>query len=426
MPVCFFDKKHNTSYKCEYEIRKECIEVTVDYDIDDERENNNGIISIPSDIEFKERDIFIVDYDNKKNYLLKKAYYCGYSSTWGTPDGGAKTKFKSQIYFSHGDRSKLCDLPPNPKVKKIKVFSKAINDLIGCPSLDLKKDEDNLIISLSKKDHSKVVLINEHNIKSISISDDWKSVNSIKNHNINIDFNGFIELELTKRVNYDDVFDFVYELIIFMQLYRPDKFVINRIHVMVEDVYYELALHPIEIETRDKRVDVSVEDNLLDFLKRCYTVIPYRKSKSEIRNIPYIVLKTSRGLEDNFLMFYRFIECYYKKQPISGIRKSFVSYSIKEYNLKNGELSDEEIEKYSQEIISLRNRYVHSGYYIKNSSLRVSFEKVGNRKNPKDYTVNNVDSKWIYDRAIMLYKIVIDIIFKKMLGYEEYDFKRHF
>ena len=83
------------------------------------------------------------------------------------------------------------------------------------------------------------------------------------------------------------------------------------------------------IEYQNNFIEPSVKDDILVFLEKCYNSIPYRNSKAEIRNIPYIVLNTSRGLEDNFLIFYRFIECYYKKQQISNIRKNFVTYSIK-------------------------------------------------------------------------------------------------
>ena len=42
----------------------------------------------------------------------------------------------------------------------------------------------------------------------------------------------------------------------------------------------------------------------------------------------------------------------------------------------------------------------------------------------KNYTLNNIDVKWIYERTKILYSIAIDIIFKNMLGYEKYEFGR--
>ncbi|MCI8568000.1 MAG: hypothetical protein HFG48_01620 [Bacilli bacterium] len=171
----------------------------------------------------------------------------------------------------------------------------------------------------------------------------------------------------------------------------------------------------------------TVNEDVLQFLKNCYELIPYRKSKSEIRNIPYIVLNTYRGLEDNFLMFFRFIECYYKKQNIKGIVTNFIKYSIENNYKKNTGKSEGAIEKISQEIVSLRNHYVHSGYYVKNESLKITFKDIDETTpNPKNYTANNVDINWIYERTKILYEIVLDILFSNMLGYKDYKFNKHF
>ena len=60
------------------------------------------------------------------------------------------------------------------------------------------------------------------------------------------------------------------------------------------------------------------------------------------------------------------------------------------------------------------------------SCLKVSFDKINGKKNPKDYTVKDVDVNWIYERTKMLYDIAIDIIFNNILGYSDYKFEKHF
>lgn len=425
MAICYMDT-NNKQYKCEYEVKNSYIEVDVEYDIEDEIEAINGIKHFRTDTEFKKRDILIVDHSNKKNYLLKNAFYVRHSSVFGTPDGGTRTRFKSRIYFGHADYEKLTDLQMTPKVNKIKIFSKAINDLIGNPSLEMFNSDRVLEIKLSYENIKKEIEICKNNIKRIIIADTWNHLHSRTKHNITIDLNGYFEIELMKRENYDSTTSYVNELMVFMQLYFPDKFAIDKIYVMVDKEYYQLSLPRMEINCKEKHIGKTVEEDLLHFLNKCYKDIPYRNSKTELRNIPYIIMNTSRSVEDNFLMFYRFIECYYKKQQIPNIKKSFVSHSIKEHYARKNVLTEEEIEKYSQEIICLRNHYVHSGYFIKNSILKISFEKINQSKNPKDYTVNNTDVDWIYFRTKLLYDIAIDIIFYKMLGYEHHKFERHF
>lgn len=426
MAVCCFENDYHKTYKCNYEIKERNIEIEAEYDISDEVEPVNGVKFFGSDTEYRERDILLIDYENKKNILLKNAYYVGYSNVLGTPDSKTVTKFQSSVYFEHGELDKLALLPATPKINRIKVFSKSINDLIGYPSLVIKKSDNEFSINLSKVNCSKSVEINSNNVKRITVADDWSSSQNGKLHNITIDLNGYVEIELVKRVNYDLAADFLYELQIFMQLYYPYNFRVDKIYVMVDGVYYKLSLQQREFEYKEKHIESTVKEDLLDFLKKCYINIPYRNSKTELRNIPYIVMKTSRSIEDNFLMFYRFIECYYKKQQVSNIRTTFVTYSIKEHYAPKHNLSEEQIENYAREIICLRNHYVHSGYFIKNSCLRITFDKINRKKNPRDYTVNNVDVHWIYERTKILYRIVIDIIFHNMLGYPDYKFSRHF
>ena len=104
----------------------------------------------------------------------------------------------------------------------------------------------------------------------------------------------------------------------------------------------------------------------------------------------------------------------------------FVSAAINEHYAAKNNVSDDQIEYYIQEIICLRNHYVHAGYYIKNGSLRIKFDPIDGKKNPKNYTASGVDAHWIYERTNILYRIVVDIVFTEMLGYKDYRFKRHF
>ena len=423
MAVCFFNSNHDISYKCEYSEKNGYMEVAIEYDIENEREAHEGEIILDDNTNLKKRDIIIVDFQNKSNYLLKNAGYAGQKCVYGTPDGGIKSIFRTETYFKHSKYEKLIELQSMPKVNKIKIYSKAVNQLIRFSNLRTEETDEEYLIRLSKKKPDNIVEMNVNGIKNIIAGNECIRQRDFKNHTFFIKCNGYIELELTRRIDYIDARQFINELIIFMQLYFPDGFKIEKVHVMVNKIYYELVMPTMEINYKDKHIEPSVKCDLLDYLKKCYKVIPYRKSKEEIRNIPYIVVNTSRNLEDNFLMFYRFIECYYKKH---GVKNSFISNSIKEHYIKKNILTEEQIEMYSQEIISLRNHYVHAGYYIRNSSLRITFDKLDGKKNPKNYTATNVNVHGIYSRTKILYDIVLDIIFTKMLGYGDYKFSKSF
>lgn len=423
MAVCYFDEKYEEKYDCKYEIKDDGIEVIVNYDIMDEIPAINGVRTYGSNTKFKNRDILIIDNETRMNYLLKAAHYCGYSEVLGSPDGGYKTKFSTRYYFKNGNYEKLCNIPNN-NIRKIRVYSKLINEFIGYPSLSKEETENEYIIKLKRDAIKQKIEINSNNIKSIETSDNWKSELSRKNNKIDIELNGYIEIEMDKCISYEEVYDYVNELTIFFQLLKPCKFDIDKIVVEIEGFFYELCCPTNEIKYKDSHVNNSVKENLLQFLFKCYTTIPYRNSRNEVRNIPYIILNTSRNIEDNFLMFYRFIECYYKQQNIKDIQTTFIKYSI-ENNYKDKD-KIENIENIVQEIICLRNHYVHKGYYIQNKKLFIAFPKVDKKANPKNYIAENVDFNWLYKRTKILYEIVIDIIFKNMLQYDNYEFNKHF
>lgn len=424
MAVCYFDNKYDEKYDCQYEIKNDGIEVIVNYDIMDEIPEIDGMRTFGSNTKFKERDILIIDHLAKMNYLLKKAYYHGHSEVLGTPDGGYKTKFFARYYFKYGNYEKLCDIPNNKNIKKIRIYSKIINEFIGYPSVLKEENENEYIIKLKKDVVKQKIEINKNNIKNLKISDDWKSEINRKINKIDINLNGYIEINLDKDIVYEEVYEYVNELIVFFQLLKPCKFSIDKVVVEINKTFFELCIPMNEIKYNSSYVDNSVKEDLLQFLFKCYTKIPYRNSNNEIRNIPFIVLHTSRNIEDNFLMFYRFIECYYKQQPIKDIKNSFIRYSI-ENNYKDKE-KIQNIENLEREIICLRNHYVHNGYHIPNKKLYISFKKIGKKANPKNYRAENVDFDWIYERTKILYKIVIDIIFKEMLQYDNYEFNKHF
>lgn len=313
MSVCYFNSEYDKKYDCEYQINDGTIEVIVDYDIMDEIEAVNGVKVYGIHTEFDIRDIFIIDYQAKKNFLVKQAYFSGSNRIFGTPDSGSESRFRSNVYFEHSKPERLSELPATPKISKVKIFSKSLLEWIGYPSLEIAKTADCQSVNLFRNRPESVISINCNYIRSISVSDDWNYLRSSNDKRITIDFTGYLEIELMRRVNYDKIPEFVNELLIFMQLYSPDNFAVEKIYVMVNGHYYILSMPLLELKCQNKRFEKTVDDTLLEFLKRCYTKIPYRNSKTDIRNIPYIIMKTARNMEDNFLMFYRFIECFYKK-----------------------------------------------------------------------------------------------------------------
>ena len=417
MPICFFNSDYGHRFRCEYDVRPESIKVDVEYNIGKELETEDGFINWSSEEEFNDRDILIVDSESKAAYLLKNASYSGMSSRYGTLDGKEITSFVANTYFKDSSPKRLMNLYPTPKIKRIRLYSPLIAGYLRHPSVQVIDTMESHSFVLSKKRQDKEILIENNNVNRVSIGDSWSS--KYIQSAITIELNAFVEIELRRRVDYTDIWEYIYEMMIYMQLFCPGKFIIDKIIAEVEGENYELYV-PLHYPEYKERRDYSTTIGLLDFLKICYLKIPYRKGKNDIRNIPYIVMNTYRSIEDNFLMLYRFVECFYKR---NGITKLFIAQCFNEHLHNVQEFTDNQIKHYTQEIISLRNHYVHSGYYIKNSCLKIKFGK--DEKGAQNYTAK-VDVNWIYERTRLLYSMVIDIIFKAMLGVEEYNYRGNY
>ena len=414
MSICWFNNDDKKKFRCEYSVEQDCIKVQVEYDIEQEIETGpDGVRVIGVNTTFKNRDILVVDVDSKKSFLLKNARYNGMSQRYGSYDDRQICIFVSDIYFAARTED-LIHLLPTPKIKKIRLFSKMIADYLNRPSVGIHNTNDTCLITLTRNRDETGIDIGKNNIKRITLNDTWKMMDS--GMSISIDISGYIEIELYKKTNYTEISSYIYESMIYMQLFSQGNFILEEVIVEVDDRLYKLYLPLRKSSYKKNRRDNSVSISLLEFLKLCYLKIPYRHSKDEIRNIPYIVMNSYENIEDMFLMLYRFIECYYKRH---GVKRTFIKKCFAEHYHDKNSAGSEKIACYVRELICLRNHYVHSGYYIKNGYLRITFAKRG--EDPRDYTAE-VSVQWIYERVQIMRAMVLDIIFREMLGIEQYRY----
>ena len=205
-----------------------------------------------------------------------------------------------------------------------------------------------------------------------------------------------------------------------MELLRPDKRELKKVYVQIDSKYYELNHKAFyEDNINRKMVKLAISDSIEDYLSRCYMKLPIRNSNNANRNIIHVIFNKPRNIEDSFLLFYRFVECYYKRK---NYRTNYLIKSLTESkNIYLEYFRDEELENVIQEIICLRNHYIHSGYYIHRGQLPIKFKD----DKSKNYSAK-ADINWIYKRTKMLYYVTIDILYKQILNYDTYDYSKHF
>ena len=414
MPICYFNNDYTKEYQCTYSEFKNSIEVNIEYDIEEnEIEEINGARIISTTTEYANRDILILDNINKINILVKNAFHAGHSNNYSIFGNSSTTKFTSFTYFKEDTVQTLHTLQSNPQTKLIRIYSTSFSDLL--PFINYTKQENNETISytIQKQRTIQRISIEKDYIDSISISNNWK-INEKSQKIVNMNFSYFLEIKLSKQHSFTTIRDFVNELIIYMQLYYPDKFIIDEVKIYINDNFYTYVTNFLSLKPKNCYVHKSVQVDLMTFLKQCYTNVSYRSAKSEIKNLYDVIFKQDRILEDIFNSYYRFIECYLKKK---GYKNNFMSYALEHYYKQSLDY-----EKVAREIITLRNHYVHNGYYIDNHCLTIKYHP---SETTKTYSVK-ADINWIYNQALILHEIAVDIIFKEILNYPEYKYKQSF
>lgn len=72
MAVCYFGKDYKNRYECSYELGENGIEVDIQYSIEEEIEECDGVKIFCSNTIFENRDILIIDGKSKKSIRVIK------------------------------------------------------------------------------------------------------------------------------------------------------------------------------------------------------------------------------------------------------------------------------------------------------------------------------------------------------------------
>ncbi len=143
-----------------------------------------------------------------------------------------------------------------------------------------------------------------------------------------------------------------------------------------------------------------VKGKFYDFIEKMYRRINYREMEN-------------RNKEDEYTYFFRFIDLYMgQKLKAEGKNCSnynristFVDARLSYFG--NGLYDD--VDKLKNELNSLRNHFVHEGYYFPNNQFEVTSKK-------KFLYMKDMDYKWLYE-IVKVFKLCSYItLYREVLG----------
>ena len=410
MVKCYFDNNFNTLFDCDYSNNNNVINVTIYENSTNFRSESlfeNELQKQPLYYS-KIYNITILDYKNRKFYKLYNAIKLG--TEMG--EGNVSERFKSDVYLFTQKLNNIKKVDNNSDITSIKLYNEFFQYLFPIKCLLQKRNEDFYEIRVEKNLPRKDIYINSNNVKKLSLLDECLIKTNHENSiNVNINTCKCCEIVLNKSIKFFEVFKYITDFDAYFNLIFNESRRSYKVLLKIINEYFELTYKDqFSYTTKNSSLPI-IEGDYFEFIKRCYCLLPFDKKSDYKYNIKIISLYNDyKNMEDIFMSYYRFIEFYYK----SNGKKHFIEYIVNkyEYIFKDYFSSAEMTKDFPFEIISLRNHYAHTGYYIKNNKLRVE-------KNRQFLYYKDIDTLWIAKLMKCLKKVFYKIVLLEILGYDE-------
>lgn len=365
MVYCYFDKDFTNTYACEYELTND--ELLIDVDLGNATsEMLHEMFSKKENVIYA-KTITIVD-ENLKFYIKTfNAFEYHFQTVTGHPFMRAKKSFKTKSYFKAKNIADLEILDLTTTINNAMFYHECLDVyyINTAKHVEVNKDFTETKITLNTNENTEDDLhVKKDNIKNAQIVSDWISTSDQRN--IKIEYKNKLVFNFKRDIKLLDLYKYKDYISCMFNLYSSTNTPIYNIRFKHQNLTYEfhytnLLYKPTHKLNINKKIICDIKPFLNAFLNK----ISINDINTNLLN-PFKE-KGNHYAEDIFLINYRFIERYLKKQNPQNwlqllIRKN--KNLIKLLNIKYNS-------KLYLFVETLRNHYVHEGYYIEKNKLKL-------------------------------------------------------
>ena len=377
--------------------------------------NYNGMglnsMTIGSDVTY--RNILILDFSNKRYMYSNLFYNCGL--LYGLVQS---EKYKTDFFFETSNHEAIEHFSSDMRFTEIKAYNAALCHCFKNAALEISFKKDEMNYKINRKPEAKIIPLGINNLEKIEIntSATWTHKNDY--YSVNIDTENYARLYLVEPVNYQELIAYINELDVmigsytFVQIHSYETYV-----KVVDGVEFKLIHRHLSEDKRIKRPNHKpLKVEFEKYIEDVYKKINYRNTNS--RN-EFILLDFKRptSLEDQYTFYFRFIDLYMGKKlreenknnsnyaRLSEFVDKYISY------FKEGE-DFTDIDTFKNELNSLRNHFVHEGYYFQDNR----FEVKGRKREFLYY--KDMDYLWLYSIVKTFKYCSYLILYKEILDYD--------
>ena len=367
MIYCYFNEDYENTYNCEYVINEN--ELLIDVDL------GNATSDLMDEL-FDEKDnivyantITIIDQKSKTYIKTFTAFEYHFQTITGYPYIRAKKSFRSKSYFKTNIESNLTKLSPNILIDNLIFAHESLDNYYPNKSRHIEHSEDlteTRIILKKNEEINEKLSINKNNIKLIEFENNWSY--NIGHKDISIEYKNALKLHFKNKINLMEIYKYKDYISCMFNLYLATKTPIYSTSFKYENVVYEfyctnLIYKPNFKTNINKKLNCDIQIFIKSFLKQ----ISIKQLNTNLLN-PF----NGKGdvyAEDVFLINFRFIELHLKKEN----PKTWLQMLIKENKPLLNLLKIKYDSKLYLCVETLRNHYVHEGYYINKNTLEIKY-----------------------------------------------------
>lgn len=358
------------------------------------------------------KEIIIHDYRNKQFVYSPAFRYCGvtYSLT-------QYQTFQTDFYLHTTKFENIENFKIGSKIKSITFYHPLFIKFFTNPCLSVKHNGDILESKLNTKSDVKVVDIKHNNIERIEFGGAYSYRYGKDNQELHIETENYMQLFFMEYIELEDVLSYINEFDVFINAYAPIGLRSFKTFVKMDNDKQFGLIHKLlgKEEYHKPIVRPVVKMKIFNFIEKMYKDIDYRVSENKNKFLP-LDFKKPTSLEDQFIYYFRYIDLYmgeYLKKKTGKEPSNFdrISHFVNDYLRLFEDEDRKEPENLKNELNSLRNHYVHEGYYLPNDEFKVTRQK-------KLLYMKKMDYKWLYRVTKALKLGVYHILYKDVLQVE--------
>ena len=358
------------------------------------------------------KEIIIHDYRNKQFIYSPAFHYCGvtYSLT-------QYETFQTDFYLHTTKFENIENFKTESRIKSITFYHPLFIKYFSNPCLSFKHNGDILESKLNTKSDVRVVEVKHNNIERIEFGGAYSYKCGKDGQELHIETENYIQLFFTDYIELEDVLNYINELDVFINAYAPIGLRSFKTFIKMDnDKQFRLTHKLLGKEEYHKPiVRPVVKMKIFDFMEKMYKDINYRVSENKNKFLP-LDFKKPTSLEDQFIYYFRYIDLFMGEHLMKKTGKEpsnfdRISNFVNDYLRFFEDEDKKEPENLKNELNSLRNHYVHEGYYLPNDEFRVTRQK-------KLLYMKKMDYKWLYRVTKALKLGVYHILYKEVLQVE--------